>query len=121
MTRLSVNIQKTVDQLSSNMRIARKRRRWTQRDMALKMGVSIGTVQRLEDGDAGVSIGTIAKGLLALGCMDRLGKILEVSTDHIGNAAEIQNLPNRVHNKRRITRDNDRTVADTSDEDILAF
>ncbi len=121
MTKLGVNIQKTVDQLSSDLRTARKRRRWTQRDMALKMGVSIGTVQRMEDGDAGVSIGTIAKGLLALGCMDRLEKILEVSTDHIGNAAELQNLPKRIHNKRRTTKENDGIITDKSDKDILAF
>lgn len=59
------NVARTVRKLGTDFRIASLRRRWSQRDMAPKMGVSVGSVQRMESGDPSVSLGTIASAFLA--------------------------------------------------------
>ena len=61
----------------------------------------MGTVQRLESGDPGVAIGSLAMALLAFGQLDRLLTALPESQDDIGQMMERQNLPRRVRNGRR--------------------
>ncbi len=65
------------------------------------MGVSIGTVRRLEAGDPGVAIGSLAMALLAFGQLSRLLTVLPESQDDIGQMVDRQNLPRRVRNGRR--------------------
>lgn len=50
-------------ELGTGIAIARKRRRITLKQMAQRMMVSLDTVQRLEKGDSGVSIGIVATAL----------------------------------------------------------
>ena len=65
-------------------------------DFAERMGVSAGTVGRLEKGDGGVCIGAVAMALLALGELNRIGSILDVSTDDTGLLLDIDSLPQRI-------------------------
>jgi len=61
----------------------------------------VGTVQRLEAGDPGVAIGSLAMALLAFGQLDRLLAVLPESQDDIGQMVDRQNLPRRVRNGRQ--------------------
>lgn len=65
-------------------------------DFATRMGVSQGTLMRLEKGEAGVSIGAFAMALLALGELHRLDKILDVSRDDTGLMLDLDSLPRRI-------------------------
>ena len=65
------------------------------------MGVSVGTVRRLEAGDPGVATGSLAMALLAFGQLDRLLTVLPESQDDIGQMVDRQNLPRRVRKGRR--------------------
>ena len=65
------------------------------------MGVSVATVKRLEAGDPGVAIGSLAMALLAFGKLDRLLDILPASLDDIAEMLDRENLPRRVRKPRR--------------------
>lgn len=61
--------------LGSRLSLARKRRRMTQHTLASRAGVSIPTLRKLEQGDAGVSLATVLRVLQVLGLagdIDRL-------------------------------------------------
>lgn len=65
-------------------------------DFAERMGVSLGTLARLERGEAGVSLGAFAMALLALGELRRLDELLDVSRDDTGLLLDVSALPQRI-------------------------
>lgn len=82
--------------LGRNLRIARKKRRMPMADFAERMGVSLGTLARLENGEPGVSMGAFAMALLALGELARLPEIIDVSRDDAGLLLDVASLPQRI-------------------------
>lgn len=58
------------------------------------------TLQRVEAGDTGVSVGIYAAVLQALGLLDGLSRIADISTDSVGKALSSAELPKRIHPKR---------------------
>ena len=85
-----------------NIRIARKRRRMPVADFAARLGVSPPTVSRLEAGDPGVSIGSLAQALRALGELHRLEELLDMGDDDAGLRLEASRLPQRIRRGRRL-------------------
>ena len=65
------------------------------------MGVSERTVSRLEKGDGGVGIGTLAMACLVLGELDRVSGFLDPGSDDTGLFMEQERLPRRIDAKRR--------------------
>lgn len=61
------------------------------------------TLQRIEAGDTVVSIGIYAGVLQALGLLDGLSHVADISNDPVGQALASAELPRRVHLKRRST------------------
>ena len=97
---LSLNVRRAILVLGTDIRTARLRRRMVQKDLATMMGVSIGTVRRLEAGDPGISIGNFAMALLCLGCLDKITSLLADTDDEIGKFVDRQNLPQRIRKKK---------------------
>ena len=60
------------------------------------MGVSVSTVQSLESGNPGVSLGTFAMAMLALGMLPQFEKLADPLDDVIGLAVDLDKLPQRV-------------------------
>lgn len=58
------------------------------------------TLQRVEAGDPSVGMGIYAAVLLALGLLDGLGDVADISRDSVGQALASAELPKRVHMKR---------------------
>lgn len=58
------------------------------------------TLQKIEAGDTNVSIGIYAGVLQALGLLDGLSQIADISNDRVGQALAIAELPKRAHLKR---------------------
>ena len=58
------------------------------------------TLQRVEAGDTRVGIGIYAGVLQALGLLDGLGQIADISNDSVGQALASTDLPRHVHLKR---------------------
>ena len=94
------SVQRVLRALGRDIRIARKKRRMPVADFAVRMGVSEGTLARLERGEAGVSMGTFAMALLALGELHRLDEILDVSKDDTGLMLDLDSLPQRIRSRK---------------------
>ena len=94
------SVQRALRALGRDVSIARRKRRLPVADFAARMGVSQGTLIRLEKGEAGVSIGALAMALLALGELRRIEEILDVSRDDTGLMLDVGNLPRRIRRPR---------------------
>ncbi len=86
--------------LGEHLTVARKRRRISLRDMALRMSVSVGTVQRLEKGDPGVGIGILALALFTLQLVGSLATLIAPQEDLVGRALELRRLPERIRRRK---------------------
>ena len=91
---------KAVELLARDIVTARTRRRIPQRLLAQRMMVSLDTVQRLERGEAGVSLGVVATALWALGLIDRLAALASPDHDTVGKGEELKRLPQRARAPR---------------------
>lgn len=61
------SVQSSLHQLGQNLAIARKRRRESQRTWASRIGISIPTLRRMEQGDPTVAMGNYATALWMMG------------------------------------------------------
>ena len=69
-------------ELGTNLALARVRRKEPLRAWARRIGVSVRTVQRLEDGDPGVGMGVYAAALWLVGRVDALPGLADPALDH---------------------------------------
>jgi hypothetical protein len=58
------------------------------------------TLQRVEGGDTSVSIGIYAAVMQALGFLEGLGQLADISNDKVGQALATAALPRHIHLKR---------------------
>lgn len=68
--------------LGANLALARVRRNESLRHWSQRIGVSVRTVQRLEDGDPGVGMGVYAAALWLMGRADALPALADPALDH---------------------------------------
>jgi hypothetical protein len=76
--------------------------------MAERASISRTTLNKVEKGDPGVSLGIYATVLFVLGLHDRLAELADIKNDRIGLELEEENLPQRIRRswKSRTTRTN---------------
>jgi transcriptional regulator with XRE-family HTH domain len=67
--------QKVLAQLGENIKLARKRRRYTQALISERTGLSRLTIRKIEQGDSRVSLGHYVAVLGVLGLVDDLAKV----------------------------------------------
>lgn len=67
--------QKVLSQLGENIKLARKRRKYTQILISERTGLSRLTIRRIENGDSKVSLGHYVAVLSVLGLVDDLAKV----------------------------------------------
>lgn len=96
----SPGAKRALEELGSNLRTARLKRRISIKGFAERAGVSTSTIIRLEKGDAGVSMGTLAMACLVLGEIDRVADFLDPGADDTGLMLDKQTLPKRIDSKR---------------------
>ena len=89
-----------LETLGLHINIARRRRRLTIQQLAEAAGVSALTISSLEKGYPGVSLGTLAMALLALGQNGLLGAVLAPEKDEIGTIITINQLPKRIRPRK---------------------
>jgi transcriptional regulator with XRE-family HTH domain len=82
--------------LGGDIREARKRRRLPMSILADRALTSRSTLQRVEQGDPGVSIGIYGAVLHALGLLDGVGLLADPAQDSVGQALAASALPQRV-------------------------
>jgi transcriptional regulator with XRE-family HTH domain len=91
---------RALKRLGAQLKTARIKRRISMKGFAERIGASQSTVARLEKGDAGVSIGTLAMACLVLGEIDRISEFLDPATDDTGLSLDQVALPKRIRTKR---------------------
>lgn len=121
----SIQARRGLEALGQNLKTARVKRRISIKGFAERIGVSESTIIRLEKGDDGVSIGTLAMACLVLGEIERISEFLDPGTDDTGLLLDKQTLPKRIDSKRN-TRSKAKTEAttgikSTEDDDGVGF
>jgi len=93
-------VRRALRTLGSDIQDARKRRALSMETVADRAFTSRKTLQRIEQGDHGVSVGIYASVLNALGLLDGLAALADPVNDKIGMELASANLPQRVRSKK---------------------
>lgn len=92
----SAAVRRVLRKLGADIHDARRRRRLTMAVIAERAFTSRATLQRVEAGDPGVSIGIYAAVLLALGLLGGLQEVADAAHDTVGQSLAAAALPQRV-------------------------
>lgn len=98
---LPIPVKRALRKLGEDIRDARRRRRIPVAIMAERASISRTTLNKVENGDPGVSIATYATVLFALGLADGLAGLADASTDVVGRELEEEHLPQRIRRPSR--------------------
>ncbi len=91
----SPKVKPALERLGQDIRNARLRRSIALADLAVRAGTSPSSIARIERGDPGVAIGTLADVLLVLGLLERLSDLVDVRKDDLGLALATEHGPRR--------------------------
>src|SRR6266851_6355636 len=96
-----IPVKRALNKLGHDIRDARRRRRIPVAILAQRASISRTTLSKVEKGDPGVSLGTYATVLFALGMADRLSDLADPRHDAVGRELEAEHLPERIRLSRR--------------------
>ncbi len=88
-------------ELGANLAISRVRRKESLRAWAKRIGVSVRTVQRLEDGDPGVGVGVYAAAIWLIGRADALPALADPSLDQGAHELNVREARERLSRVQR--------------------
>ena len=97
---LPIPVLRALRKLGRDVRDARRRRRIPAAILAERASISRMTLNKIENGDAGVHIGNYAAVLFALGLVDRIADLADAAHDRTGRELEEEQLPERVRLSR---------------------
>ena len=100
-SRIPIPVTRALRKLGHDIRDARRRRRIPVAILAQRASISRMTLNKVEKGDPGVSLGTYATILFALGMADRLADVADPRDDAVGRELEEEHLPERIRLSRR--------------------
>jgi transcriptional regulator with XRE-family HTH domain len=98
---IPVPVARALRKLGHDIRDARRRRRIPVAILAERASISRTTLNKTEKGEPGVSLGTYATILFALGMVDRLADVADPRHDAVGRELEEEHLPERIRLSRR--------------------
>lgn len=98
---MSIPVRRALEKLGHDIRDARLRRRIATAIMAQRASISRTTLNKIEKGDAGVSLGNYAAVLFVLGLSDRLAALADVRSDAVGLELDEENLPKRIRRRTK--------------------
>ncbi len=91
----SPKVKPALERLGRDVRQARLRRGIAVADLAARAGTSPSSIGRLERGDPGVAIGTLADVLVVLGLLERLADLIDIRKDELGLVLTTEHGPRR--------------------------
>ena len=92
----SISVVQGVSKLGRDMKDARLRRRISVAVMAARASISRTTLNKIEKGDLGVSVGAYVTVLWILGMFDRVKDLADVRHDALGLELDEERLPQRI-------------------------
>jgi transcriptional regulator with XRE-family HTH domain len=99
--RVPIPVARALGKLGSDIKDARRRRRIPVAILAERASISRMTLNKIEKGEPGVSLGNYATVLFALGMIGRLADIADARYDAVGLELEEERLPQRIRLSRR--------------------
>lgn len=102
---ISRPVDRALLRLGQDISAARRARRLSQEDLAERIGTSLSTVRRMEDGSAGTALHTFLSALHVLGRLNDVAKVMAMENDALGMDLLREQLPQRVRRPRRIKTD----------------
>ena len=93
-------VERAIAKLGSDLGLARRRRHLTQASLAERIGASLSTVRRMEQGDLRVPLHFIARALHIFGEVERLANLLDTAQDDIGLTLMDEQRPKRVRTRK---------------------
>ena len=97
---LPIPVRRTLRKLGAEIRDARRRRRIPTTVMAERALISRMTLNKIEKGDPGVSLGFYATVLFVLGMNERLADLADPRHDPVGLSLQDALLPKRIRSPR---------------------
>ena len=89
-------VARALRRLGQDISAARRMRRLSQEDLAQRIGTSLSTVRRMEDGYPGTALHTFLRALHVLGRLDELTQAMTLENDALGMELVREQLPQRV-------------------------
>jgi transcriptional regulator with XRE-family HTH domain len=115
-------VERALHRLGQDISSARRTRRLSQEDLAQRIGTSLSTVRRMEDGYPGTALHTFLRALQVLGRLEAVVKVMAMENDVLGMELVREQLPQRVRTSRGSKPRVDRpatakeSIADDADE-----
>lgn len=97
---LPLPVERAIRKLGSDVSLARRRRHISQASLAERIGASVSTIRRMEQGDVRVPIHFFARTMQVFGVLDALSQLIDTAQDDIGLTMMDSQLPQRVRSKR---------------------
>lgn len=118
-------VARALRRLGQDISAARRMRRLSQEDLAQRIGTSLSTVRRMEDGYPGTALHTFLRALHVLGRLDDLAQAMTLENDTLGMELVREQLPQRVRTsagrKRQAASVVDKGDARTPADDLEGF
>jgi DNA-binding transcriptional regulator YiaG len=89
-------VERALHHLGQDISAARRMRRLSQEDLAQRIGTSLSTVRRMEDGYPGTALHTFLGALQVLGRLDAVVDVMAIKNDALGMELVREQLPQRV-------------------------
>ena len=96
---IPIPVKRVLHKLGHDIRDARRRRRIPVSIMAERASISRMTLNRMEKGEPGVSMGHYATVLFVLGLADGIAELADATKDAIGRALDEERLPQRIRRR----------------------
>lgn len=93
-------VERVLRKLGEDISHARRGRRIGTEDFANRMGISRATLHRLEKGDPGISLNTLAMAMHALGRLNTLRDIMDPAGDDVLIMQMREQAPKRIGKRR---------------------
>jgi ribosome-binding protein aMBF1 (putative translation factor) len=89
-------VERALRNLGQDISAARRMRRFSQGELAQRIGASLSTVRRMEDGYPGTALHTFLRTLQVLGRLEDLVNVMSLENDDLGMELMREQLPQRV-------------------------
>lgn len=93
---LPYEVTEALQGLGRNISIARRARKWTQQDMAGRVGVGMNTMVAIERGSPSVQFWSYVMALWALNLLDEFERVARPQDDDVTLNGAFRSLPRRI-------------------------
>lgn len=94
-------VERAMRQAGHNLALARRRRHLSQDALAERIGASVNTIRRMEDGHPGTALQHFVRALQVFGELDKFENLMDTAQDSVGLTLMDEKLPQRVRTPRR--------------------